>query len=122
MGAMVVDRESWPENGRVGRIEAGEYAGAYLLLVAEIRSSWAFYISDDPRVTDTEHLRTDDFWVADGDLLDVLAQMSVNWVRADQDDQVETEVFDIRSEWARRRRRSSGLRSPFRRLHPGSDG
>ncbi|WP_146067976.1 hypothetical protein [Streptomyces sp. Ru72] len=119
---MVVDRDSWPENGRVGRIGAGEYAGAYLLLAAEIQSSWAFYISDDPRVTDSEHLRTDDFWVADDDLPGVLAQMSVSWVPVDQDDEIEREVFDIRSEWVRRRRRSSGLRSLFRRLHPGADG
>ncbi|MFD1656779.1 hypothetical protein ACFSL4_00650 [Streptomyces caeni] len=73
MGTMVVDGESWPENGRAGRIETGEYAGAWLLLAAEIQHSWAFCISGDPRGTDIEHLRTGDFWVSDDDLPGVLA-------------------------------------------------
>ncbi|MCB5167674.1 hypothetical protein LG634_22940 [Streptomyces bambusae] len=119
---MVVDRETWPEEGRMGRIGAGEYAGAYLLLVPEIQDSWACYISDAPGETGPDgRVRADDFWVADADLERVLAGMEVSWVPAEDDRRLEEEVFDIRSDWALRRRKPGGLRALFRAFRRSPD-
>ncbi|MCX4632655.1 hypothetical protein [Streptomyces sp. NBC_01443] len=117
VGTILVERSSWPEDGRIGRIAAGEYAGAYLLLAAEINDSWAFYISDDPRVPRNGTPVTDDFWALEEDTPRLLAEMEVEWADDAHDADLEKEIFDIRSEWHRirsRRAKSPGvIRSLF---------
>lgn len=98
-----VNRSEWPLNGRVGRIGGGEYTGAYLLLAVEVNGFWALYVSDDPRLWAKEDVRTDDFWVADADLEDILAEMAVEWAPEGEDALLEKAVFDVRGEWERRR-------------------
>ncbi|MFD4523904.1 hypothetical protein ACFWP7_08245 [Streptomyces sp. NPDC058470] len=115
MGSVLIDRSSWPRDGRIGRITAGEYARSYLLLAAEINDSWAFYISEDPRTERVDELEADDFWATDEDTLQLVGEMAVVWADESQDAALEKEIFDIRSEWHRRRRRGSMIRSLFRR-------
>ncbi|MEU6934926.1 hypothetical protein AB4225_36060 [Streptomyces sp. 2RAF24] len=110
-----MDRESWPEDGRVGRIGAGDYAGCYLLLTTEVDDSWAFYISDDPREVSADQIRADDFWAKDADAPLLVEAMAVEWADEADDVPLEKEIFDIRSEWHSRRRRRALLRSIFRR-------
>ena len=115
MGSVLIDRSSWPQDGRIGRITAGEYAGSYLLLAAEIDDSWAFYISEDPRTGKADELAADDFWATDEDAPRLVEEMSVDWADESQDAELEKEIFDVRSEWHKRRRRSALIRSLFRR-------
>lgn len=115
MGKILVERSSWPEYGRMGRITAGQYADAYLLLVAEVDDSWAFYISDDPRVQDDPSLR-DDFWAKDEMMPRLIDEMKVAWVDISEDVSLEKEIFDIRSEWHRRRRRREAGKSAVRAI------
>ena len=114
MGTILIDRESWPEDGRVGRITAGEYEGSYLLLAVEINDSWAFYISEDPRSTAADQLKADDFWATDEDTPQLIEEMAVVWADESQDAALEKEIFDIRSDWHKRRRRNTAIRSLFR--------
>ncbi|WP_327694913.1 hypothetical protein [Streptomyces sp. NBC_00459] len=117
-----MNRAEWPLNGRVGRIGGGEYTGAYLLLAVEIDDFWAFYISDDPRLWAAEDLRTDDFWVADADLEDILGGMAVEWAPEGEDAALEKMIFDVRREWERRRTgfsRRRGVRQLFRSWRRG---
>ncbi|EGX61073.1 MULTISPECIES: hypothetical protein [Streptomyces] len=115
MGSIPIDRASWPEDGRIGRITAGEYAGLYLLLAVEINDSWAFYISEDPRVGEADQLEADDFWATDEDTPALVEEMAVVWADESQDAELEMEIFDIRGEWHRRRRGNALIRSVFRR-------
>lgn len=118
---MLIDHASWPEDGRIGRITAGEYAGLYLLLAAEINDSWAFYISEDPRTGAADHqLKADDFWATDEGTPRLVEEMTVVWADESQDAALEKEIFDIRSDWHRRRRRNDAIRSFFRRLRGAS--
>ncbi|MEH0545435.1 hypothetical protein QA802_20880 [Streptomyces sp. B21-105] len=115
MGSVLIDRSSWPQDGRIGRITAGEYAGSYLLLAAEINDSWAFYISEDPRTGKVDELEADDFWATEEDTPLLVEEMAVDWAADSEDEALEKEIFDIRSEWHKRRRRGSMIRSLFRR-------
>jgi hypothetical protein len=115
VGSIPIDRESWPEDGRIGRITAGEYAGSYLLLAVEINDSWAFYISEDPRTGPADQLKADDFWATDEDTPRLVEEMAVVWADESQDAALEKEIFDIRREWHKRRRRNAVIRSVFRR-------
>ncbi|MFD9327087.1 hypothetical protein [Streptomyces sp. NPDC060065] len=115
MEPVLIDRSSWPQDGRIGRITAGEYAGSYLLLAAEINDSWAFYITEDPRAGKVDELEADDFWATEEDTPRLVEEMAVVWADESQDAAVEKEIFDIRSEWHKRRRRGSMIRSLFRR-------
>lgn len=115
MGTIPIDRVSWPEDGRIGRITAGEYAGLYLLLAVEINNSWAFYISEDPRTGEVDQLKADDFWATDEDTPLLVEEMAVEWADESQDAALEKEIFDIRGEWHKRRRRNTLIRSLFRR-------
>ncbi|MEU6610529.1 hypothetical protein ABZ922_36770 [Streptomyces shenzhenensis] len=114
MGSILMDRASWPEDGRIGRITAGEYTGSYLLLAVEINDSWAFYISEDPRTGPADQLKADDFWAADEDTPRLVEEMAVEWADESQDAALEKEIFDIRREWHKRRRRNTAIRSLFR--------
>ncbi|WP_315886300.1 hypothetical protein [Streptomyces sp. P17] len=99
----------------MGRITAGEYAGSYLLLAVEINDSWAFYISEDPRTGKADELKADDFWASDEDAPRLVEEMAVVWAEESHDAALEREIFDIRGEWHKRRRRNSLIRSLFRR-------
>ncbi|WP_405512065.1 hypothetical protein [Streptomyces canus] len=114
VGTVLVDHATWPQDGKVGRITKGEYKGAYLLLAPEVDNSWGFYISDDPRLEDQDQLRADDFFAPDEVTPRLLDEMGIVWVAASEDEQIEKEIFDIRSEWRKRRhgreRRKSLLR------------
>lgn len=116
MGTVLVNRSSWPEDGRIGRITAGEYAGAYLLLAAEINDSWAFYISDGPSRPESETFRTDDFFAPEDTTPRLLEEMAVVWADDSEDASLEKEVFDIRSEWHRLRHRRNRMSSLIRTL------
>ncbi|WP_445400540.1 hypothetical protein ACSMX9_05995 [Streptomyces sp. LE64] len=115
MATLPMDRASWPEDGRIGRITAGEYAGLHLLLAVEIDDCWAFYISGDPENRDADRLEADDFWAADEDAPRLVEEMAVEWADEARDAELEEAIFDIRSEWHRRRRRNALVRSVFRR-------
>lgn len=115
MGSVLIDRSSWPQDGRTGRITAGEYAGSYLLLAPEINDSWAFYISEDPRTGEVDGLEADDFWATEEDTPLLVEEMAVVWADESQDAALEKEIFDIRSEWQKRRRRGAMIRPLFRR-------
>ncbi|MFF7074533.1 hypothetical protein [Streptomyces pseudovenezuelae] len=106
-----MERATWPEDGKVGRITKGEYTGAYLLLAPEIDNSWGFYISDDPRHEEQGKLRADDFFAPDDVTPRLLDEMGVIWVEASEDEQTEKEIFDIRSEWRKRRRARGKVKS-----------
>ncbi|MEU6356159.1 hypothetical protein ABZ896_43775 [Streptomyces sp. NPDC047072] len=90
-----MERATWPEDGRVGRIAEGEF-------------------SDNPRLKEQDRLRADDFFAPDDVTPRVLDEMGVIWVDASEDEQIEKETFGIRSEWHARRhgrkRRESILR------------
>ncbi|MFJ4880827.1 hypothetical protein ACIP93_37235 [Streptomyces sp. NPDC088745] len=110
---MEIDRASWPAGGRVGFITKGDYAGSYLLLSVEVDSWWAFYISEDPHEKSPQAIKSDDFWASDEEVPGIVAEMAVQWVDASMDEDVEREIFDIRSEWRKRRRRRELVRSLF---------
>jgi hypothetical protein len=116
VGTVLVERETWPEEGKVGRITKGEYTGAYLLLAPEVDNSWGFYISDDPRLKEQDQLRADDFFAPDEVTPRLLEEMGVVWVKASEDERTEKEIFDIRSEWRKRRRRREKWQSLVRLL------
>ncbi|MEI5525472.1 hypothetical protein WB401_12975 [Streptomyces brasiliscabiei] len=115
MGTIPIDRASWPEDGRIGGITAGEHAGLYLLLAVEIDNSWAFYISEDPRTGEVDQLKADDFWAADEVTPLLVEEMAVEWTDESRDAALEKEIFDLRGEWHKRRRRNALIRSLFRR-------
>ncbi|MEU0949468.1 hypothetical protein ABZ379_43415 [Streptomyces canus] len=116
VGTVLVERATWPDDGKVGRITKGEYTGAYLLLAPEVDNSWGFYISDDPRLKEQDQLRADDFFAPDEVTPRLLEEMGIVWVDASEDERTEKEIFDIRSEWHHRRRGRERRRSLLRFL------
>ncbi|WP_369032965.1 hypothetical protein [Streptomyces adonidis] len=106
-----LDRATWPDDGRVGRITKGDYAGAYLLLAPEVDDLWGFYISDDPRIHKEDSLRADDYFALEEAVAHLLEEMGVEWVKESEDVRIEIEIFDIRSQWRKSRRRRDRMES-----------
>lgn len=53
---MKVAHREWPAEGRLGMCRAGEYAGRYALVTAEILNHWIVYIAPAP---DRRHVEED---------------------------------------------------------------
>ncbi|MGW1716073.1 hypothetical protein [Streptomyces sp. NPDC002156] len=111
VGAVLVNRATWPRDGRVGRITKGEFEGAYLLLAPEVDGLWGFYISDDLRIHKEDSLRADDYFAIEEAMPRLLEEMGVEWVEESEDARIEIEIFDIRSQWHKSRRRRERVQS-----------
>jgi hypothetical protein len=58
---MVVDHDSWPAAGRLGRVTKGSARGCWVLVTAEIKDYWIVYLTDPESLDD--HDRNADFHV-----------------------------------------------------------
>lgn len=94
------DHGTWPQEGRVGLCRAGEYAGRYLLLTADAPPGyWYGYIEER-----SEQDVGNDFPTTDDELLRLLEDWQVVWLKPEVDRQVEEELFGLRAEWRRARK------------------
>jgi hypothetical protein len=100
---MAIDRIKWPPEGRLGFCTKGEFRECYALVVAEAGDRWIVYISAMP-----DHhgavAKADDFSTVDEVIEQVLYEdLGIVWVAADQEAELERQVFDIRHHWPKPR-------------------
>lgn len=94
---MVVDHDSWPLEGRLGKCTSGEYSGCFILVTAERNGYWLGYVADPPTVPRAK-ARCDDF-VIDPNLQLVIDELGIEWLPAEDDLRLEREVFGLRDHW-----------------------